>query len=137
MSFSRSLRLFHGRTLTKFNKVRALAALDIFSSIIIATPVDKGPLRNNWFVSLNTAVGTANPNDTGGGGQEKVNEITAKVEGYDDPFDDILFINNLKYAGAIEYDGHSSQAPGGMVRVNTSRWDQVVRQALRRVSYGD
>ena len=39
-------------------------------------------------------------------------------------------INNLPYAIPLEF-GHSTQAPGGMVRVTVARFQQIVQEAIR------
>ena len=41
-----------------------------------------------------------------------------------------FFTNNLPYAAALE-NGHSGQAPGGMVRVTVARFQQIVLEAIR------
>ena len=39
-------------------------------------------------------------------------------------------INNLPYAIPLEF-GHSTQAPGGMVRVTVARFQRIVLEAIR------
>ena len=39
-------------------------------------------------------------------------------------------VNNLPYAIPLEY-GHSTQAPGGMVRITVARFQQIVEEAIR------
>ncbi|MHC8299612.1 hypothetical protein [Pseudomonas sp. ZS1P83] len=40
-------------------------------------------------------------------------------------------VNNLPYAISLEY-GHSTQAPGGMVRITLARFQQIVDEAIRK-----
>lgn len=124
MSLGRDLEKFQGKTLEKMIKVKRQSCFDLFSSIVIATPVDKGVLRNNWFV----ANGTPSEAKTKTAGSSslvfnkmvtELNRVTVST--------DVFFTNNLPYAVPIEFDGHSAQAPAGMVRVNTARWDSIVK----------
>lgn len=41
-----------------------------------------------------------------------------------------FIVNNLPYAIPLEF-GHSSQAPGGMVRITIARFQQIVLEAIR------
>ena len=41
-----------------------------------------------------------------------------------------FIVNNLPYAIPLEF-GHSTQAPGGMVRVTVARFQQIVLEAIR------
>lgn len=42
-----------------------------------------------------------------------------------------FIVNNLPYAIPLEF-GHSTQAPGGMVRVTLARFQQIVEEAIRK-----
>jgi hypothetical protein len=41
-----------------------------------------------------------------------------------------FIVNNLPYAIPLEF-GHSTQAPGGMVRITVARFQQIVQEAIR------
>ncbi|AXP04260.1 hypothetical protein DZG01_15185 [Pseudomonas fluorescens] len=41
-----------------------------------------------------------------------------------------FIVNNLPYAIPLEF-GHSTQAPGGMVRITVARFQQIVQDAIR------
>jgi hypothetical protein len=43
--------------------------------------------------------------------------------------------NNLPYVEPIEYEDHSAQAIGGMVRKNVPRWGEIV--AAKAKGYSD
>ena len=134
MSFESDLRRFQKKTLEKYLKVQRLSAFDLFAAIVLETPVDKGVLRNNWFAEI------GNPNldklDTGDpSGSQAIARIRTVLEGVDIS-KDIFLTNNLPYAVPIEFDGISGKAPQGMVRVNTIRWDSIVRTNTRKVQSG-
>lgn len=134
MSFSRDLQRFRERTMEKYSTVKRLSAFDLFSAIVLETPVDKGVLRNNWFASIGT--GSTETTDTGDkSGASTVQKIRSILEGTD-LVKDVFLTNNLPYAVPIEFDGISGKAPEGMVRVNVLRWNQIVRANARKVSRG-
>uniref|UniRef100_A0AB39ABE1 Tail completion or Neck1 protein n=1 Tax=Pectobacterium phage Amona TaxID=3158137 RepID=A0AB39ABE1_9CAUD len=45
----------------------------------------------------------------------------------------IYFVNNLPYGYPLEYEGHSKQAPAGMVRISCIEFDNFVKEALGEV----
>lgn len=130
MSFSRDIIFFTAKTVDKMNKVIRMSAYDLFSSIVLETPVDKGVLRNNWFASIGSR-STESTNfgaPTGAATNNRINEVLKNVK-----LDDLIYLsNNLAYALPIEFDGHSGKAPHGMVRVNTVRWETIVANNVRR-----
>lgn len=130
MSFFRDLSNFRKRTISRYERVVRGSALDLFSLIVQATPVDKGVLRNNWFVSLDAPSSsvTEAPGDEATALLRLRSGVNkAKAE------NDIYLTNNLPYAIPIEFDGHSAQAPGGVVRQNTAKWSQIVASNVKKV----
>lgn len=94
--------------------------------VIKETPVDTGRLRNNWQSSIGRALRSELSGvDPSGAGA--INRAAAVIENME-LGDTFYFTNNLPYAARIEYNGHSDQARGGMLRVNVER----VRAALAR-----
>lgn len=134
MSFESDLNNFQKKTLVKYLKVQRLSAFDLFSSIVLETPVDKGVLRNNWFAEIGNPnldkIDAADPS-----GSQAISRIRTVLNGVDIS-KDIFFTNNLPYAIPIEFDGISQKAPQGMVRVNTIRWDSIVRLNVENVQRG-
>jgi hypothetical protein len=134
MSFSGDLQSFRDRTIEKYIKVKRQSAFDLFSAIVLETPVDKGVLRNNWFASIGT--GSTETTDTGDeSGASTIQKIRSVLDGTE-LVKDVFLSNNLPYAVPIEFDGISGKAPEGMVRVNVLRWNQIVRANARKVSRG-
>ena len=130
MSFTNDLQVFNKRTLKKAEVVKRRSALDLFSAIVLETPVDKGVLRNNWFATIG-APSTETTTRADKGGNATVGRIRSAIENANLK-QDILLTNNLPYAAPIEFDGHSHKAPQGMVRVNTLRWDDIVAVNIRK-----
>ena len=87
-----------------------------------------GRFRGNWQFSIGTpAEGTLDQVDPAGGVtlaklKLQVESLTAGQTAY--------IVNNLPYAIPLEY-GHSTQAPGGMVRITLARFQQIVDEATR------
>lgn len=87
-----------------------------------------GRFRGNWQFSIGTpAEGTLDQVDPAGGVtlaklRLQVQALTAGETAY--------IVNNLPYGIPLEY-GHSTQAPGGMVRITLARFQQIVDEATR------
>jgi hypothetical protein len=79
-----------------------------------------GRFRANWHISLGVVESvTFDEVDPSGAA---MSDFTAGQMAY--------IINNLPYAIPLEF-GHSTQAPGGMVRVTVARFQQIVQEAIR------
>lgn len=130
MNFDNQLRRFSDKTEKTYKDVFRRASFNLFSAIVLDTPVDKGVLRNNWFVALDSPSSeTTMEEGTGSGAIVEADSILKNVD-----LDTEVFItNNLPYAETIEFDGHSAQAPEGMVRINTARWDSIVQFSAAEV----
>lgn len=100
-------------------------ALEMFSRVILKSPVDTGRFRANWQVAVGSVPdGTLSLEDKSG--TATVNKATAATAGVKSG-DVIYLVNNLPYAQRLE-DGYSGQAPGGMVGLTVQQFQQVVRQ---------
>lgn len=87
-------------------------ALELDQRVVLMTPVDTGRARANWFPSINTsALGTIDASDrSGSSALSKATRVVAQAA-----LGDVIWLtNNLPYILALE-NGHSGQAPGGMV----------------------
>lgn len=87
-----------------------------------------GRFRANWNFSIGSVDNSfrIHPDPTG-------NEATARLVAGVIEFkagQTAFIVNNLPYAIPLEF-GHSTQAPGGMVRVTVARFQQIVQEAIR------
>ena len=101
--------------------------VDLFTSIVDSTPVDKGFLRNRWTPSIKTpnVSSQAGPDPSGTRAKAMVHATIRKPALY-------YFTNNMHYAEKIEfYGGSPNQAPQGMVRINMRRVKQILRENSR------
>jgi hypothetical protein len=87
-----------------------------------------GRFKGNWQVSVNRQpVGETGRIDPDG--SETLSAGAAVANGV--KAGDVIYLqNNVPYAIALEY-GWSKQAPGGMVRITITRFQQLVDQAAR------
>lgn len=110
--------------LEKFGKVTAdearvifqKIALELDSRVVLGTPVDEGRARGNWFPSINTPSSAVDENSLDKSGAAAIARISATVGGAK-LGDTIWLTNNLPYILPLE-NGHSKQAPVGMVDIN-------------------
>lgn len=134
MSFHRDLVKYRKKFGEKYLDILRGASFDLFSAIILSTPVDKGTLRANWFVSLGVdTMETTNAKDTTGSTTIKRAEVRLNPVSFTDT---IFFVNNMPYAERIEFDGYSAKADLGMVRINTIRWNSIVKRVAKKVEGG-
>ncbi len=87
-----------------------------------------GRFRANWNFSIGSVDNSfrIRPDPTGA-------EATARLVAGAIEFkagETAFIVNNLPYAIPLEF-GHSTQAPGGMVRVTVARFQQIVLEAIR------
>jgi hypothetical protein len=106
-------------------------ALDVFSEVILMSPVDTGRFRGNWQVAIgDVPAGTLEIEDKDG--TATISKVQAATMGLE-VGQTIYLINNLPYAQALEF-GSSQQAPGGMVRLTAQRWHPIVEKVAQELS---
>jgi len=100
-------------------------SLEMFSRVILRSPVDTGRFRANWQVAIGRVPsGTLQLEDPSGRATISEAQATAlRVK----PGDTIALVNNLPYAQRLE-DGWSSQAPAGMVGLTVQDFRQIARE---------
>lgn len=125
MSFSGDIKKWTEKTERAATFVFRGTALDIFSKVILRTPVKTGRLRGNWQCTLNVkASGETNGNARSAISKTKATTGKAKIT------DSIYLMNNLPYASVIE-NGSSKQAPQGMVKVTITEFKRIVAENAR------
>ena len=89
-------------------------AMEALRRIVMKTPVDTGRARGNWQVDVNNAPSSV-LETTDKSGEGTIGGGVAAMAALP-PFGTIWIVNNLPYIRALE-NGHSGQAPTGMVSV--------------------
>lgn len=140
-SFGDQLRQFAEQSKENAVLVVKKVGIDMLASVVDGSPVGDpdlwkskppegyvgGRFRANWQVGIGRpAAGEIDAVDDSGSATKAagMNVVMQFGEG-----DSAIFItNNLPYAIPLEY-GHSTQAPGGMVRVTVAKFQGFVEQA--------
>lgn len=92
-------------------------ALAIDATVVLATPVDTGRARANWFVSLDepSEKKFEAPSSPGTAARESINQGKVAIGAYNgNKNHEINIANNLSYIGRLN-NGWSKQAPSGFV----------------------
>jgi hypothetical protein len=115
-----------GLSVEAMNNFKRALGLEALKRVVQRSPVDTGRFRANWQLSVGApAHGEVEGEfDAGvGGGARVVHEQGAALARVA-PGQDVYLANNLPYAGALE-DGHSGQAPEGMVALTVQELQHV------------
>ena len=90
--------------------------LELFSNVILKSPVDTGRFRANWNCSIGSPdKSTSAETDKSGAGS--IGRVRSEVTKYTLDGRSIFLANSLPYAERLE-NGWSDQAPQGMVRLS-------------------
>lgn len=129
-----------------------MVALELFTRVVLRSPVDTGRFRANWEISYGT-FGSSTSNSVDPSGAAKLAELKGALLSM--PIGGIVYLtNSLPYAMVLEYGlypdppkfgskkrgedgvavhvqgGYSMQAPNGMVRVTAREFSDAVRRFL-------
>lgn len=125
MGFAEDIQAFAAKTERKMDQAVQKIAFELFSQVILKTPVDSGRARANWQVSIGSVSdGTLELEDKSG--SATISAATATASGLR-AGDVIFLVNNLSYAQRLE-DGYSGQAPSGMVALSIQEFQQIADQ---------
>lgn len=133
MSFTLDVKAFCEKAKKNPEIVMRQVSIKLFRAIILASPVDTGRFRNNWFAAAGS---TPSPETTTYAGKEgaaaiaRMTKVVGESRGYG--WTELTLTNNLPYAQRLEY-GWSKQAPVGMVRVNIARFNTLLAEEAAKV----
>ena len=131
--FSDRIRAFAKSAPDMAVQVTNKAVLDLFSKVVMDTPVDEGRARGNWQLSIGQAE-TSELDVTDKDGAATISKAEGKLLG--DKSTVALFIqNNLSYIKRLEY-GWSKKSPKGMLRKNLTLMNQFLKNALSELNGG-
>ena len=87
-----------------------------------------GRFRGNWMFSIGSPDSTTTDEVDPSGAKSTARIVAGAIEFK--AGDTCYITNSLGYAIPLEF-GHSTQAPGGMVRITVARFQQIVLEAIR------
>lgn len=131
-NFDLSIKKWVEKTKGRVNQVVRKVVFDVDARLITKTPVDTGMAQSNWMLSSGTySTATTDEHDlTGAIGLKRAADFIAN---YDFTKGDSVFItNSMPYIGPLE-NGHSKQAPNGMVKVTVAEFKDIVENAGKLV----
>lgn len=116
---------FAEKTASKLDLAVRKISLELFSRVILRTPVDTGRARANWQVAIGRIPdGTLQLEDKAG--TATISKASAAAAGVK-AGDVINLVNNLPYGPRLE-DGWSGQAPAGMVALSIQEFREIADQ---------
>lgn len=132
MSFSQKVARWTYNAGQEIEELQKAIILELFTSVILDSPVLEGRLRGNWLISSdNPGEGVVDVLDpTGNITTRKISNFVRSIDAAQNY--NVYLTNNLPYAYRIEYDGWShTKAPEGMVRKNFIRISQNLKTGAR------
>lgn len=130
MSFESDIAKFSKDVIAGSEKVIRGTFIDAGSKVIRRTPVDTGRARGNWFTELN-GVSDASTEKTREGAK-RMREIRGATLSFKIG-QSMSIVNNLPYIIPLE-DGHSTQAPSGMVKIVFANLERTLLNYVRRLT---
>jgi hypothetical protein len=133
-TFALDLRRFGEKVNGNASRVVRGVALELLRGVVMDTPVDTGRARANWQTTVGSpALGDYDyKGGPGAAANEAISDGTQTIQAVEG--DAAIFLtNNLPYIVLLE-EGHSQQAPAGMVRKNIARFPFLVEQKAREAN---
>lgn len=142
MSFEQDLRAFANKTNRKANLIVKKIVIDVGTSLVLKTPVGDptywkskpppgyvgGRARGNWQYALD-APAIVEFNRIDKDGSATINHLTSNIG--DKAAGRVHYITNtLAYIERLE-DGHSRQAPHGMIKLTMTEFQPIVARVAR------
>jgi hypothetical protein len=141
-TFALDIAAFAKKAGDNSGRVVRKVSIDLLGNVVERTPVGNpdlwqspapagyvgGRLRANWNTSIGNA-DTSTSAETDKTGSATKSRGASRLSRWSEG--DIYIMNSLPYVREIEYTGHSSQAPAGMVRVTVVEFQSFVNAAVR------
>ena len=114
--FALDLKKFGEVTREQAKVIFQKITIDLDTRVVLGTPVDVGRARGNWFPSLNAPATGIDEGARDKSGSQAIAAVTSTAL-QAELGDTVWLTNNLPYILPLE-NGHSGQAPEGMVDLN-------------------
>ena len=132
MSFTTEVGAFGTKTAGVIADVIRKGQLQMFSEVVLGTPVDTGRARGNWqFSEGRPASGESSSFDVSG--LATISNAATAISVAEVGKQDWFIANNVPYILPLEF-GHSKQAPNGMARIAVARFGQNVERAAQALA---
>lgn len=118
MKFSKSLTEFTIKTKESMDRAYEQIAVELYNRIVNNTPIDTGMARANWKI----AAGTMDSSTSESTHYKNIDSLPGLKVGVNEAW----ISNHLHYIYSLE-NGHSQQAPAGMVMVSIEELKMWVR----------
>ena len=127
MAFDDDVAAFNRDTVVGLEISVRATFIEALSAVMRATPVDTGRARSNWFTGVNRTPTVTSTRTRDGSRRLRDGARLARTFRAGGS---LTLVNNLPYITKLE-DGHSRQAPRGMVKVVFSRLERILYRNIR------
>lgn len=127
-TFSLQVERWSNNAKAKADLIVRKLALDMFTRVVLRSPVDTGRFRGNWQVRIGS-VPTGVLDKVDKSGNIAISNINSEALSFK-AGQVIYLVNNLPYARRLEH-GWSKQAPAGMVKITVQEFKPIVDQLAR------
>lgn len=128
--FSSTIAEFAKKLRIKAASLQKKITFDMHGDIMRRTPVDTGRARSNWFATVGSPSAEVDVHGSGKKGEVIPQPPAPRLE--IDGTQDTYIINNLPYIKALD-EGHSKQAPNGMVKLAMKAQDERLEDAVKNL----
>lgn len=119
--------------LTKTGRLKKKARVKDSMDIIAPAGYTGGRFKGNWQIGIdNEPSGETSRVDASGSMTMAVGNMV--LEQFKVGMRTIYFVNNVPYAYRLEVEGHSRQAPEGMIRVTVKDFPSIFREVMQEVN---
>lgn len=132
--FVSTIRQWEVATQKRMETVVKDTAMEVFSNIVMLTPVLTGRARCNWNMSVDVPDHTTTKN-VDPAGEQTISRARSVLQSTYKSGKSIRISNSLHYIRRLEY-GWSRKAPNGMVRITAADFHNIVANVVRRVKNG-
>lgn len=129
MSFTSDIAKFAKHMKITVDEAAIATLLNTSSDIVVGTPFNEGRARGNWQPSIGSAKNGTLDLKINSPDLNKIEAVVRKSIG-----SDYYMVNNLPYIKKLEFEGHSLQAPAGMVRIAIENMQKNLDDAVSRLT---
>jgi hypothetical protein len=130
--FRNDLRKVIDKAKTKESQFVRKVLLELDKRVVMKSPVDTGRFRANWYVG-DAKINDETTQETDPSGLKSIARSALEINSLTVNGQIIYITNSLPYSYRLEYEGWSTQAPQGMVRVTIEEMSSIGQVALREV----